>query len=198
MATSFGIHRGLLRRASKFFKEQLSFGETTESGVVAQVVVMKDEEPETFRRFNNWLYSGNIISESETCKSLAWADIIAIYTFADRNGIPRLQNSCVDTVIRKRKEGGLFPGPADVNTLWKAPGQVSRLQRLLVDMFARECNLKDAFARNTSYHLSFLEELVQTLFDMKERQTIYDKVDFWKKRQKNYYVDDNENPILVG
>ena len=175
---------------------ELAPSETTKSGVVAQVVVIKDEDPKDFRRLKDWLYSRRLISGSETYKALAWTELIAMYTFGDRKGIPRLQNSCVDAIIRKRNEGGLFPGQADVNTLWRSPGQISGLKWLLLDMFAAECNLKNALATNRGYHPGFLQGLVQTLYDMKERQTIYDQVDFWKKR-KNYYVDDNDNPIVV-
>ena len=174
---------------------ELALSQTTESEVVAQVVVIKDENPEIFRRFKDWLYSGRVISGSETYKALAWSEIIAMYTFGDRKGISRLQNSCVDAIIRKRNEGGLFPGQADVNTLWTASGQVSRLRRLLLDMFAAECNLRNALATNRVYHPGFLQGLVQTIYDMKEKRTIYNEVDFWKKR-RNYYVDDN-NPIIV-
>ena len=196
MATSFGIHRGILRRASKFFREELALSEITEFGIVTQIVIMKEENPEIFRRFKNWLYSGTMISESETYKSLAWSDVIAVHSFADRRGISRLQNDCIDAVIRKRAEGGLFPGQAAVNALWKAPGRVFRLRKLLLDMFATECDLRNAIANNGSYHPRFLQGLVQSLYEMKEKQTIYDKVDFWKRRQ-GYYVEDMENPILI-
>ena len=170
--------------------------EITESGVLAQIVVIKDEDPEIFRKFKDWLYSQRLISGSETYKALAWSELIAIYTFGDRKGISRLQNSCVDAIIRKRNEGGLFPGQTDVNTLWRAPGQVSMLKRLLLDMFAAECNLKNALATNRGYHHGFPQGLVRTLYEMKDKQTIYDEVDFWKNR-RTYYVDDNDNPIVV-
>ncbi len=196
METNFDIHKGLLRRESPFFREHLKSGETTESGIIARVVVLKEESPQTFRRFRDWLYSGKIISEVETNKDLAWFDIIAVYTFADRMGVPLLQNNCVDTIIRKRKEGSLFPGQADINTLWNAPGRVFRLRKLLLDMFADGCNLQNAIANNGAYHPKFLQGLVQTFWDMKDKRTIYDPVDFWKKR-RNYYMDDTENPILL-
>ena len=181
---------------SKFFREELAVDETVADGVSAQVLLLFDEDVDIFRRFKNWLYCGRIISEIETNKDLAWSDLIAVYAFADRKGIPQLMNTCIDTVIQKRKEGGLFPSQADVNTLWKESGQVFRLRRLLLDQFATSCNLTHAIAHNGSYHPRFLQGLVQTLYNMKEDNTIYDPIDFWKKR-KNYYVDDNENPILV-
>ena len=196
MAANFGIHRGLLRRESKFFRGKLASIEATESELVTQVVVMRDENPDTFRRFKNWLYSGRIISESETYEKLAWSELIAVYTFAERKGCPLLQNRCVDTVIRKKNQGGLFPGQADVNTLWNASGQVFRLQQLLVDMFAAKCNLINALATNRSYHSGFLRRLILALYDMKEEPTKEDEADFWKKGRK-YYVYDTENPIQV-
>ena len=185
-----------MRRVSEFFRKELAPSEKTGSGVVVQVIIIKDENPEIFRRFRDLLYSGKVISGSETYKALAWSDLIAMYMFGDRKGIPRLQNSCVDAVIRKRDEGGLFPGHADVNTLWRASGQGSSLRRLLLDMFAAECNLKNALATNTVYHPGFLQGLVETLYNMKEKRTIYDEVNFWTTR-RDYYVADNDNPIVV-
>lgn len=63
-------------------------------------------------------------------------------------------------------------------------------------MFARKCNLSNAMATNGSYHSGFLQGLVQTLYDMKTGETMYDKVDFWEKRQR-YYVEDAANPLLL-
>ena len=185
----FPIHRGLLRSSSKFFKGFLSESETVE-------LILEEENPHVLRRFQNWLYSGSIISEHETYKDLPWSEIVAVYAFGSRKGAPPLQNHCVDTVIRKRQEGGLFPSQAVVNTLWKAPGQFFRFRRLLLDMFAAECNLKSATLYNTSYQAQFLVGLVQTLYDLKEKGTIYDEIDFWNRR-KTYYVEDGDNPILL-
>ena len=79
--------------------------------------------------------------------------------------------------MRKRnEEGGLFPDQADVNTLWRASGQVPRLKRLLLDMVAAGCSLKNALAANKVYHPEFLQGLVQTLYDMKGRQAFCDNV----------------------
>lgn len=157
---------------------------------------MKEEDPDVFHRFIVWLYSEKVISELETYKNLNWEAIIAVYAFAERKGIPRLLNTCVDAVIKKRRDGGLFPGQTDVNTLWECTGNVFRLQRLLLDLFATGCNLTDAIARNGSYHPRFLQGLVLILYEMKAKRTMYERVDFWQKR-RNYYVDDSENPILL-
>lgn len=194
--TSFGVHRGLLRRTSSSFNEQLSASETTDGGVVAQCIVLKNEEPEVFRHFSIWLYSEKIISESETYKDLSWRMIIEVYSFAERNGIRSLQNTCIDTVVKKINDGGLFPGQADVNSLWKCTGDVFRLRRLLLDLFAAHCDLTNAMRNSGSYHAQFLRGLVETLYELKAKGTMDDSVDFWKKR-KHYYVDDKKNPILL-
>ena len=189
-------HRGLPRQASKFFRAELALSETTEFGVVAQVVVIKDENPEISRRFKDWLYSKTVISGSETYKAWAWSKLIAMYMFGDRKGISRFQNSCVDPIIRKRNEGGLFPGQADINTLWRTSGRVSRLRRLLLDMFAAKCNLKNALATNNAYYPGFVRGLVNTLYDFKEKRIIHSEEDIWKKRQI-YYVNGNDSAIVV-
>lgn len=196
METSFGIHRDVLSQESRVFREWLAFSETSEEGLVSQIIVLKDERPDIFRRFYDWLYSKNIISESETCEGLAWSDLIAVYTLADRMGTPQLQNCCVDTAIKKRKEGGFFPAQKDVNTLWEAPGRVLRLRRLLLDMFAAECNIEQAMTASRSYHPNFVRELLQTLYGTKEKQAIYDKADFWERR-RNYYVEEDADLTII-
>ena len=159
-------------------------------------ITMEDEQPDAFRRFVSWLYSKTIILESEVYKDVPWDVIIDVYSFAARSSIRGLQNTCVDTIIKKRRNGGLFPGQADLNKLWKLTGNVFRLRRLLLDLFATECNLAHAIAENGSYHPKFLQGLALTMYNMKREGTIYEEVDFWHKRQ-NYYVDDSDNPIVL-
>ena len=194
--SDFPIHRGVLRHASKFFNEELANSVMTVNGMIDHVVTISNEDPEIFGRFKNWLYTNSMISEAESHKELAWCTIISTYLFAERNGIPRLQNHCVDVVIRKRQEGGLFPAKEDVNTLWKAKGTVFRLRRLLLHLFATECNLQHAIEDNGSYHKDFLQDLVLILYGITRKQDTNKQVDFWVRRQI-YYVDDVENPIIL-
>lgn len=176
--------------------QELTSSETIATDDDAHTIIMKDEDLETFRRFKNWLYSNQIITGSETYKDFTWSQIISVYAFAERRGIPRLQNHCIDTIIKKRREGGLFPGQVDVGNLWRLSGNVFRLRRLLLDMFSRQCNLTNAIANNGSYHAKFLQGLVQTLYQMKVEKSTDDGVDFWARRHQ-YYVEDAENPLML-
>lgn len=108
-------HRGLLRRVSTFFRDKRASSGTREDEIVAQVTTVKEEDPRILRRFKNWIYSGKIISETETHKSSPLSDVIAVYIFGERQGILRLLNTCVDTVSEKRNEGALLPGQAEIN-----------------------------------------------------------------------------------
>ena len=181
-----------------FFKERMSPMKMTEKNKTTHTIsiIMKDEHPDVFRRFVSWLYVQTIILESEVYKDLPWAIIIDVYSFAARNSIRSLQNTCVDTIIKKRQYGGLFPGQVDLNKLWKLTGNVFRLRRLLLDLFATECNLAHAIAKNGSYPAKFLQDLVTTMYSMIREGKAYEEVDFWQKR-KNYYVEDSDNPIVL-
>ena len=159
-------------------------------------IILEDEHPDVFRRFVSWLYDRSISLGSEAYKDVPWDVIIDLYSFADRNNIRGLQNTCVDTIIKKRRHGALFPAPADLNKLWKLTGNVSRLRRLLLDLFAAQCNLANAITGKGSYHPKFLQGLVVTMYKLKVERTIYKEVDFWQKRQ-DYYVDDSDNPIVL-
>ncbi|KAM0796893.1 hypothetical protein BDR22DRAFT_892826 [Usnea florida] len=197
--TSFGIHKEKLRRAASiFFKGILSRMKMTEKDQTTHTIsiILEDEHPDVFRRFVSWLYDQSIVLGSEAYKDVPWGVIIDLYSFADRNSIRGLQNTCVDTIIKKRLKGGLFPAQADLNRLWKLTGDVFRLRRLLLDLFAAQCNLASAIAVNGSYHPKFLQGLVLTMYNLKTEGTIYKEVDFWQKRQ-DYYVDDRDNPIVL-
>ncbi|KAM0800668.1 hypothetical protein BDR22DRAFT_963045 [Usnea florida] len=50
-----------------------------------------------------------------------------------------MRSTYVDTIIKKRRQGALFPAQADLNKLWKLTGKVFRLRRLLLDLFAAQC-----------------------------------------------------------
>ena len=115
--------------------------------------------------------------------------------FADKKGIPILQNTCVNTVMKKVEEGGLFPQHYEINSLWECSGRVFQMQRLLVDLFATKCDLGRATTANT-YHPKFLEELIRALYEMKIKQTLDMRLDFWAKR-RSYYADNVDHPILL-
>ncbi len=206
---SFGIHKGLLLKASTFFRGIFSGEYKPEAGAKSEdaveimsyddgskAITLLNEDPSIFKRFNDWLYTEKVTTRAETARDLVWNVIVDTYIFAVRRGIPRLQNSCIDVAIRKIEAGGLFPSQAIINPLWKVTGAVWPLRRLFLQLFAVKCSLKTALANNQGYCQRFLHDLVIILYEMKRNGKNGGEVDFWKVRTM-WYVNKEDNPVAV-
>lgn len=196
----YGIHNGVLRRYSAWFKDTLdtALAANRDQGDLCdqpKSVNLADEDPAIFSRFNQWVYTQKLCTDAETPKELLWSTIFDLYTFAERRGIPRLQNACIDVIIRKVKSGGTFPNQEILNPLWKTTGKVSPLRLLLLELFAAKCDLKSSLVRNGGFHHRFLHDLVMILYEMKEGDLEEDP-DFWKRRHK-YYVTAPDDPVAL-
>ena len=150
---------GVLRQKSTWFKEILDIASTANEDTdelcdKPKGINLTDEDPAVFSRFNQWIYMQKLCTEAETPKELPWSTICDIYTFAERRGIPTLQNACINVIIRKVKNGGAFPGQDILNPLWKTTAKVSQLRLLLLELYAVKCNLKAALVRNGGFHAS--------------------------------------------
>ena len=199
----FGIHEGLLQRASSLFKAAIVGGPIPESDIEsscqedgAKALWLRNEDPVIFKRLNDWLYTGRVTTTGEKCKDLSWSLLIDIYIFGERRNIPAFQNTCVNTVIQKCNDGAPFPGQATVNTLWNNQGDVWPLQRLILHLFAAKCDLKAALMKNSGYPQRFLHDLVIILYESKVKPETDVGDDFWAIR-KNYHVHKSENPITI-
>ena len=195
----YGIHEGVLRQNSAWFKFVLDTISTDTGGQkelseTPKGITLADEDPAIFSRFNEWVYRGKLCTATETPKDISWNTIFDIYTFAERSRIPKLQNACINVIIRKAKIGAPFPSQDMLNPLWKNTSKVSPLRLLLLELFAAKCNLKAALGRNGGFHHKFLHDLVIILYEMKEGDL--EEPDFWKMRHK-YYVSTPENPVAL-
>ena len=190
----------MLHQNSAWFKDALDATSTTKEGQAdlcdqPKSVNLADEDPVIFERFNLWIYTQKLCTGAESPKELPWSIIFDTYTFAERRGIPKLQNACINVIIRKVKNDAPFPSQELLNPLWKTTGKVSPLRLLLLELFAAKCDLKAALARNGGYHHRFLHDLVIILFEMKEGD-LEEEPDFWKRRHK-YYVTTPESPVAL-
>ena len=198
--TRYSIHEGVLYQNSAWFKDALdtisaNIGGEKELCDTPKAITLADEDPVIFRRFNEWVYTAKLCTATETPKEIPWNTIFNIYTFAERRGIPKLQNACINVIIRKAKNDAPFPSQEMLNPLWKTTGKVSPLRLLLLELFAAKCDLKAALARNGGYHHRFLHDLVIILYEMKEGD-LEEEPDFWKRRHK-YYVTTPESPVAL-
>ena len=70
---------------------------------------LTNEDSKIFNRFNYRLYTHRLCTGDEKAIDLQRSLIVDTYVFAEKRGIPRVQNTYIDAAIKKRKNGGLFP-----------------------------------------------------------------------------------------
>lgn len=160
------------------------------------VILLTNESPEIFARFNIFLYSGRFLNREEHLADMAWEHVVNVYLFSVRKGITQLHNKCIDAAIIKTNKGGLFPSQDTINSLYNlVDAPASPLRRLMIKLFARRCDLKSAILGNSNYHQTFLNGLVVELYETAKGVKAED-LDIWMTRRE-YYATDFSNPIAL-
>ncbi|KAL8736201.1 MAG: hypothetical protein Q9166_000356 [cf. Caloplaca sp. 2 TL-2023] len=90
-------------------------------------IVLKDEDPDIFERFNLWMYSGKIVDDDETLHTIPYLQVIPCYFFADKRGVPTMHNLAKATNQNFAKHQRL---------IWDNTPKNSPLRKLLVDLLA--------------------------------------------------------------
>ncbi|KAL9100810.1 MAG: hypothetical protein Q9163_003858 [Psora crenata] len=193
----FGIHKGLLCKASPIFKAALTEGHTTTDDLIiiypgpepetepernAIFLLLPNEDVSVFTRFNRWLYSKELTLEGETLADLSWADLISLYLFATKMKVTHLQNKCIDSTILKyfghhrhhpphhspASCPPFLPNADTMNRLWRQDTNAAPLRQLFLHLYAREADLATAMALPGSFHAGFMKGLVTELYAIKE------------------------------
>lgn len=93
---------------------------------------MPEEDPAVFKRFQLWLYTGSVIDISAHEEDRPdWRSVISIYIFAERRGIPALQNLVIDTLIDLRYKRNEIPG-RNIDQIYSGTMANDPLRRLVV------------------------------------------------------------------
>jgi len=130
----FGIHKGLLCYHSLYFRAALT-GPFSATAAANNTLILADEDPETFSRFNCWIYAHKFDAK--------WTleDLFDMYIFASKRLIRRFQNAIVDEMlIRVRKAEGVM----STSLLNRAWSDTPTLRPFLVDTVVETSDL-DAF-----------------------------------------------------
>lgn len=137
----FGIHKSLLCHRSAFFEAAFngSFKEGEEG-----VVVLEDEDPETFQRFNEWLYTGILLDEQEK-KDISYGILVDLHIFAEKRIMPGLQNDTIDALIRLGDAADSSMDSPDVNRIWHYTDESSKIRRFVIDQFVYTTDLVSCF-----------------------------------------------------
>ena len=189
-AVNFGVHKGLLCRESAYFRSCFNgtFMEAREGRVT-----LEDEDPEVFKRFNEWLYTGKVLYDDETYENVSFTPLLDLYVFAERRLMPRLQNACIDALISKNKESPHLPPGLAIQYVWDHTFVSSPMRRLLVDLHVRCGDMQGILASDEDIELhskSFLAAIIVAYYDAKRDGSIRVYFNFWKERSR-YHTDED-------
>ncbi|KAI9731797.1 MAG: hypothetical protein M1834_004586 [Cirrosporium novae-zelandiae] len=174
----FEVHKGLLSHYSSYFRAALSgpFKEGNEG-----VIILETEEVEVFRVFFKWLYK-DVTTDCETTPSALDTDIeflqlLKLYVFSDKRGIPRLGNAVLITMREKfqASESSIqeyfVKSPKLVEWSYKYVRKGLPLHAFLVDTFAFKIDDVKLFQPD-KYPQDFICAVLKKIFEGWRTHTI--------------------------
>lgn len=106
---------------------------------------MTDEKPAVIQRFHLWAYTRSILGDDEEIETARWVDLFRLWLFAEKYGLPDLQNAAVDhlaaknTVLRELPTGYL-------HLIYDNTSAASPLRRFITALSAQHGNLEEWFS----------------------------------------------------
>jgi len=196
-AVLFEVHRGLLCYQSAYFHSCLNnnFKEAREGAVT-----LDDEDPETFKRFYAWLYTGKLLYDGETVEEVAHGELFHLYIFAEKRLAPRFQDAWMDAVISKDRNYANLPVSEDVQEVWDNVCGSSPMRKYLVDLYVRTGDLLDVLSEDKKIVLSkeLLASIIRALYPyatLRIDQTGF-RVDFWELRCQYHTHEDSSGECV--
>ena len=187
-AVKFGVHKGLLCHHSRYFKSH--FDKEPEGEID-----LDGEDPKTFKRFNDWLYTSAVLHDDETLEDIPWNSLSELYNFAERAVIPRLQNKCMDAVIAKAQRTNSIPQGETLQDIWDNNLISSPMRILLLDFFVQWADMQGILGRGQdieAYSKDFLASVIVAYCEAKNDGSLQKPYDAWKERSR-YYAGDKSN-----
>ncbi len=162
-------------------------------------MILKDEDPQIFERFNIWLYQGRLLKEGETARDVSWNTSFGIFIFAEKFGSHRLQNATTDHMIRMNAAVKIVPCGKDVSHAWNATSASSPLKRYLVDIYTRKADLPTILGSGAKYgefHVEFMVGIALAFHKIKRDGSMYQGFEWWKERCR-WHVHEVADPVCV-
>lgn len=158
-------------------------------------VILADEDPAIFTRFNEWLYTGVFFLDNETEKDILYKVLIDLYIFAEKRGVIRLQNAVIDGIIKKNSLPTI-----DIRHAWSNTSDSSPLHMLLVELYVRKAKFAEIMDEDKKRKLfdslfdkDILVAYVLAFHRLKDNGSILASYDFWKERC-HYHVHNDRFP----
>ena len=181
----FRIHKDVLEQ-SPFFKNVLKSEWILNRN--GKPIEFKDEDPDIFAAYVQWLYSHNIDNKHNTSK---WA---RMYVLGEMLMDLDFQNAVLATMMHQCDTQKLFPGGHQVNIIYAGTTEMSPARRLLVDFFVwvggeTWVNGKDMDFVN-KYPTEFVNDLIIALMDKRPPPPV--NVRPWMRNPASYFLRHTE------
>ena len=186
-AKVYGIHNALVCGVSLFFRAALA------GNFKKGAIDLIEESTDVFDCFNAWLYTRILIDNQTLYSKPSDPDIsnhlCAIYIFAEKYLIPRLQNACIDALINRAHKTQIYHVSGMVH-IWENTREGSPLRRYLTDSLARygsHDEMVEAMANK-----DILLEVMRELFEcgrLRSRYLEYDHHNSWANKCR-YHTDE--------
>ena len=135
---TFYVHEASIKSRSSFF-EKASSGEWEEAQ--ERRVALKEDDPETFKAYLHWVYTGKIASSAPGTGLVEYRPLMQLYALAERLLDTELRDRLVEAIVAMSRErhpqakNRNFPGPSEIKIVYENTPESSPLRRLLVDMY---------------------------------------------------------------
>ena len=200
----YGIHEGVLRKCSPQFGSILTSTTDTETPNLTYkpattLLTLPNDDSNTYIRFQRYLYSDSLLLDNEDFSSLPWTTLLDVYLFGIKFSIVTLQNKCIDTAINKNKADNKLPNADGLTKLWRTEAKAKPMRSLLLELYARKCDLKAAMAApGGRWPMPFMKALVGEMYTVgKEKEEGKEERVRWWGRRREWYVSDQANPFAV-
>jgi len=155
---------------------------------------MPEEASAVITRFQLWAYAGSTLAHDEVIRDTPWEELVRLCLFAERYGIPNLQNSVIDQIVAKQQALSTIP-VAQLHLIYDNTPSTSPLRRYVVDSSAQLGHLDEWFAAPeaslTKYPHAFLPDLAVVQYNLRKKHS---KKQDWKALGCTYHVHPSTTP----
>lgn len=162
------------------------------------LIILEDEDPDVFERFNGWLYTGDLLKEVETSATISWSELLDMCIFAEKRDVPRLHNATIDAMIRTIGAKRTVPG-TEIGYAWNNTADSSKLHDFLVDLYVKKADVQKCLRREGSKSeaipYDFIAEIAIGLYKSREGGAVH--IDMWKDRCR-WHIHETADPPCEG
>ncbi len=155
---------------------------------------MPEETSAVIKRFQLWAYTGSPLLHEEVIKDTPWKELIRLYLFAERFGIPNMQNAVIDMLVAKEHASSTTP-TEQLHLIYDNTPSTSPLRRYVLDLSAQLGHLDEWFAAPeaslTKYPHAFLSDLAVVQYNFRKKRS---KKHDWKALGCTYHVHPSTTP----